>query len=377
MKTTLAWRNVVDNRGRAVVTVGSVCFAILLIYMQLGFYETTRRSSTLVYDQLEFDVVLVSPHYVHLRFAGSFPKQRLAQAEAVDGVSRAVPLYVGNGDYRSRADGSPQEAMVLGVDPVTQPFRLPDVRTMLPKLARTGTAIMDRTTTSRTFGPIEPDTKIEFNGRQLDLIGVFSHGTGFIVDGSLVVGQQTMPSIFPGYSLQRVSIGLVQLDSDADHDRVVRGLQDTLPPDVLVWTRQHVEESERTFFMSVKPSGIFFEAGVVLGFTVGIVVLYQILASEVTRQMKEYATLKAMGYHSAALHSIILQQACIYALLGFIPATGLAFLLYAEMRRQTRLPMVMTGGRVVVVLAVSLLICLSAGWLASRKAHQKDPADLF
>ena len=170
MKTTLAWRNVVDNRARAVITVGSVCFAILLIYMQLGFYETTRRSSTLIYDQLEFDAVLLSPHYVHLRFAGDFPKQRLAQAEAVDGVSRAIPLYVGNGDYRSRADGSPQEAMVLGVDPVTRPFRLPDAQALAPKLAQTGTAIMDRTTTSRTFGPIEPNTQIEFNNRQLDLL---------------------------------------------------------------------------------------------------------------------------------------------------------------------------------------------------------------
>ena len=377
METILAWQNVIDNKIRAAVAVGSVCFAVLLIYMQLGFYDTTRRSSTLVYDQWDFDLLLVSRHYAHLRAPGFLPRRRLWQAKRVSGVADTAALYVFAGDYRNPIDRSLQEAMIVGVEPDKRLFRSPAIQAKVAQLKKTDTAIMDRVTTTPGFGPITPNRMVEFHRKRLQVADVYDGGAGFIADGVLLVGDETMPRLFAGFSRERVSIALVQLEPTADRGQVALALRSVLPDDVQIWTRERVEANEQHFFLGVKPSGILFGAGVVLGFSVGAVVLYQILSGEVTRQLKEYATLKAMGYYAGALNSVVLQQAGMFAVLGYLPATGLAFVFYGIMEKQTKMPFVMTAARIVGVLVLSLALCMFAGWLASRKAHQKDPADLF
>src|SRR5437764_5240818 len=90
MKTPLAWKNITHNKLRTTTSLVGVGFAILLIFMQMGFYDACFRSSTMVFDQLQFDAALVSPQYVHLRASSSILKKRLQQALSVEGVASAV-----------------------------------------------------------------------------------------------------------------------------------------------------------------------------------------------------------------------------------------------------------------------------------------------
>jgi putative ABC transport system permease protein len=376
MKTPLAWNNVTYNKVRTAASLSGVMFAIVLIFMQLGFYDVCFRSSTLIYDQMDFDIALVSPQYVHLRAATSFSRRRIDQAKSVPGVASVTPLYVGNSLFRNPESRNQREIVVMAVDPGAELFKVPEVKENLSKLKKDDTAIMDAVT-GKGYDPVLPGMITEVEDRRLEVVGVYHYGSGFTTDASMVVSDRTFSRMFNGYPLDQVSVGMVKLAPGANLDSVVRGLEGVLPSDVKVWKRSKLETTEQHFYVSLRPLGVMFSFGVLLAFAVGAVILYQILASEIMNKLKEYATLKAMGYSNLYMNKVVLQQAAFFALLGFVPATLMALGMYRITRAATHLPMVMTWQRVVLVLVLSVAMCSVSGLMVSRKVARADPADLF
>jgi len=377
MRTPVALLKFTHRKARTAAALSGVCFSILLMYMQLGFYDSCFRSSTMVFDQLDFDIALVSPQYVHVRFAGTIPRRRLAQAKAVPGVAGAVPFYVGGGTWRNPQTKVQLEILVLGVDPMRQPFRLPDLAAKVAKLKKRDTAIMD-TTALEGYGAVQPGTVSELENRRVEVVDTYAYGSGgFISDAEIVVSDRTLSRLLDGYSLGEVSLGLVRVKPGSDPVAVARDLRAALPADVRVVRRPELEAEEQHFFVRVKAIGIMFTCGVILAFAVGAVILYQIQATEIVNHLREYALLKAIGYSRAYISLLVLKQGALLALLGFLPATLLACGLYALIRSVAHVPTVMTWPRVALVLVLSVSMCSLSGLLVSRKVGRADPADLF
>ena len=376
MRTPLAWLKFTHQPARTAASLSGVCFALLLLFMQLGFYDASFRSSTMVYDLLDFDIALVSPQYIVLGDPGSIPRQRLIQAQAIPGISSAAPVYVGIGDWRNPHTGFQGEILVLGVDPREKTFQHPGPARAMAQLTRNDSALMD-IKARQDFQPLHRGMVAELENRRINIIDTFAHGTGFVSDALIILGDLTFARTFPGRSLDKVSVGLVKLAPGADEAAVVRKLTETLPADVLVWKRSELEAFEQLYFVKVKPIGIMFSSGVALACAVGAATLYQILASEISHHLKDYATLKAVGYSSTFTNKLVLQQGALYALCGFVPATFLAWGLYTLTRLSTNLPMIMTWKRMVLVLILALAMCSFSGLLVCRKVNRADPANLF
>jgi len=375
-QTQLAWANVTHNKARAAAGVSGVAFAVVLLFTQLGFYDTTYRSSTRVYDQLDFDVVLRSPQYAHLRASGTLPRRRLSQAEAIAGVASAVPLYVANGVYQEPESRTHHEVIVLAVDPRTQPFALPAIASNVNRLMEDDTALMDRLTRP-DYDPVMPGQMPRVEGHALRTVGTYAYGTGFIGDATILVSDRTFARVYPGYPLGRVGLGLVKLTPGADRDAVIAALRTALPDDVQVLPRAALEADEQNLFVNVRPIGIMFTSGVILALCVGAVIVYQILSSDITNRLREYATLKAMGHDDRFIRGVVVRQGMIYAALGVLPALPLSLILYAGLQAATNLPMVMTVLRVGFVAVLALVMSVGAALFAIRKVSNADPAELF
>ena len=376
LQTPLAWANITHNKTRSAAGVSGVSFAVLLLFMQLGFYDTSFRSSTLIFDQLDFEVALRSPQYAYLRAPGSIPQRRLYQAAAVPGVRSAAPLYVGNGVYQEPISHLRREVVVLGVDPRTEPFSQAVLAANVRRLALSDTAIMDATTRA-DYDPVRPGQTPSVENRRLEILETYRYGTGFIGDASIVVSDQTYARLFPGAPLSNVSLGLVKIDPDAESTEVIAALRAALPADVEVLSRPALEADEQNLFVRVRPIGVMFTSGVVLAFIVGAVIVYQILSTEIMNRIREYATLKAMGHGNAFVRGVVLQQAVMYAAIAAVPGTIGAFILYNVLARMTNLPMVMTPARLVGVAVLALAMSSGAALLAIRRVSRANPADLF
>ena len=114
-----------------------------------------------------------------------------------------------------------------------------------------------------------------------------------------------------------------------------------------------------------------------MGFIVGVVVVNQVLYSDVNDHLAEYATLKAMGYGDQKLLMVVFQEGVLLAVLGFIPGFGVSIGMYGLLGNLTRIPVAMTLGVAVQVLTATLCMCLISAAVSIRKLQSADPADVF
>jgi putative ABC transport system permease protein len=147
--------------------------------------------------------------------------------------------------------------------------------------------------------------------------------------------------------------------------------------DAIVLSRQQLAEREMNYWKRTSAVGFIFSLGVLVGFVVGGIIVYQILYSDVMNSQPQYATLKAMGYRDPYVIGIVIQQAAILAVVGFVPGLLLSTGLYLMLANVTKLAVVMTLHRAFQVLLLTFVMCVASGSLATRKLVQLDPADVF
>ena len=93
--------------------------------------------------------------------------------------------------------------------------------------------------------------------------------------------------------------------------------------------------------------------------------------------MKEYATVKAIGYRNQYLLAVVFEEAIILAFLGFIPGFVLPIGLYQLAANATALPIYMKASRALIVLILTIIMCAISAAIATRKLQSADPADMF
>jgi putative ABC transport system permease protein len=105
--------------------------------------------------------------------------------------------------------------------------------------------------------------------------------------------------------------------------------------------------------------------------------VYQILYTDVSDHLAEYATLKAMGYKNSFLEFVVFQEAIILAALGYIPGFAISLGLYDLTKKATFLPIGMAFDRALLVFVLTVIMCSISGIIAVRRLRKLDPADIF
>lgn len=390
----LALSNLAHERGRTAVSVTGAAFAVVLVFMQYGFLGALYDTATLLYDRLAFDLLLTSSEYLELSRPGTMDRARLAQAGSVAGVADVVPLMSETALWRNPTDdptrgGKRWQISVLGVDPgrLGETF-LPPGRGLFGSpageaearadLAQLDSVLLDRRSRPDFGDPaaMPPGTVVEVSGRRIELAGYFELGTGFSFTGMLLTNEQTFPTIArlpPG----RVTFGLVKVAPGDDPAAVADRLRAELPRDVLVFTRDQINDHERVFWVERNAIGQFLTFGVSLALLVGAVFIYQMMVADIKKHLPEYATLKAMGYRYGYLFRVVVWQALLLAVAGYAIGLAASLVLYEMTRQQAHLPVRMTGERLALVLALAVGMCVGSALVAVRKLRTADPADLF
>jgi putative ABC transport system permease protein len=385
MAIKLAWHNLLHNKVKTGVAIAGVVFAIVLMFMQLGFLEAVKASATLVYDQLAFDICIRSKDYLNLADARTFPRQRLQQAAAISGVERAVPLSVAVGAWRNPQVGYRLAALCLGVPHASKVFRSAAIQGPVEKQLRQPDAMLVDTKTRWEFGPRDGKrfgkqdvgTRVEINNVAFQIVGEYACGTGLANGGAVIMEESALQQISPTLGPNAASLGLIRVAGGDDIQTVAAALRSALPDDVDVLTRPEVLRGEVAYWVYDTNYGLIFQMGVAISLVVGIAIVYQVLVSDVASLLPEYATLKAIGYGNRYLARVILEQSLAMAVLGFLCGCVLSLGLYALTAAGAQIPVRMTWTNFAVVLLLSVLMCAGSGLGAVRKAFQAEPADLF
>jgi putative ABC transport system permease protein len=381
-KIPLAWLQLSHEKIRLLVAIAGISFADILMFMQLGFRDALFDSAVKFHTNVSGDVFLVGPQSTALIAMKSFPRRRLYQALAFNGVESVTPIYLGFEIWKNPVEKNTRQIMVIGFNPADkQLFKLPGVAENIDKMRLPDTFLFDDK--SRTqFGPIGKlfadgkRVQTEVGGRKIDVGGIFSLGASFGADGNIMTSDTNFVRLFDR-DTGLIDVGVIKLKPGTNVPATIAAMKAYYPKDVKVFSKEEFIDFEKSYWQTGTSIGFIFTLGTIMGFIVGIVIVYQILYTDVADHLSEYATLKAMGYTDFYLLTVVFQEALILSIVGFFPGMLAAVGLYTMTRNATNLPLLMTVARATTVLLLTMIMCTISGAIAVRKLRAADPADMF
>ena len=378
----LAWRQLISSRARLVSAIAGVMFACVLVFMQLGFRAALFDSASNLPRALQGELFLVNPLTLVMFRPEPIARVRASQTLADPDVTQAVPLYLAQTKFRNPDTGRQRTIQLIGFDPEAGAVAFSGLAPLVPLLKRVDTIAFDRRSRPE-FGDVAGRLErggpydVEVGGRAMNLVGLVSLGTSFGADGNAVMTETNFRRIVKERQASKTDLVAIRLKPGADAQAVKARLATILPPDVIVLTGAELIAWERSYWEKGTPIGFIFSFGSLMGLVVGMVIVYQILFSDIATHLREYATLKAIGYSNHYLRLVVMAAALMLAVLGFVPGFLSAIGLYGMTAKATLLPLGMAADRAVVVFGLIFVMCALASLLAMRKLADADPADMF
>jgi putative ABC transport system permease protein len=381
-RTPLGWLQLKKSKSRLMVAIAGIAFADLLMFAQLGIQAALFDSNTALNRGMDADIIIGSTQYRDLSLANTLPRRRLYQIKDIPGVQSAEPLYISAIVWKNPQTLRKTQLMLVGQGLDRPAFTFDEINQNLDKLKQPDTFLFDRSSRG-TYADVVAkvaagqSVKTEVQRRTIEVTGLFSLGASFATDGTLIASTETFLSFFPERSSGQITLGLIKVKPGVDPDLVLAQIKAILPPDTMASTKQQYVDDEQAYWQQSTPIGLIFSFGTIMSFVVGMVIVFQILSTDVNEHMSEYATFKAMGYRDRYLLAIVLEQSLILATLGFIPGLALAVGQYTLIRNLGALPIAMTVGRLVLVFSLTVVMCVVSGAITTRRLQSADPADNF
>lgn len=380
----VAWLQLKRQPIRYLVAVTGIGFAALLMFMQLGFQSGLLTSATTFYQALITDLVVISPGTRDSGAFQQFPQSQLYQSLGVPGVSDVIPVYVANVNAQQMGGIKPTSLRLIGFDPNQQILDLAPVREQIDRIRTPGYVLFDAAGNSNT-GPVAAAVKAQGSqtmilsdySKTFRVVGLFRLGSTFAADSNLISSDTTALQLaYKQINEGEISMGLIRVTDPAAIASVQRHLRALYGSQLQVFTKPELIANEQNYWNTSSSFGIIFGFGTIMGLLVGVIV-YQVLYTDVSDHLHEYATLKALGFRNRFLLILVLQEASILAISSFVPALVASAALYAFLTAVSGIQIVMTTDKTVLVFSLTIGVCAVAAAIALNKLRDAYPASVF
>lgn len=377
----VAWLQLAGDKKRFFVALLGITFAVAMMLFQMGLRSALYKQVVGPLELIDGEVVIVGANYEYFGVGKGFAEVRLHQSRAVSDVESAAGIKLGCMSFKNVDDGRERDIFVIAYDPSKNVFLSPDIKKSQEYLKRDGAVLFDSLSRSQ-YGNVAKEfekkhsVRTEIAGKRAIVKGLVKIGATFAADGNVITSLRTFSQVWPEPD-GVYSVGVLKLRKGANPEKVVEQLKKVLPSDVNVMTKKQFIANEKNYWAERTPIGFVIGASMAVAIFVGAVIVYQILYTDVTDHLSEYATLKAIGFSDSFFVWIIVQESFILSILGFIPGAGLAELLYVLTRNVAGMQTYMSISSLATVFGLSLSMCLIAGLLATKKLRKANPADIF
>jgi putative ABC transport system permease protein len=376
MKVPLAWRILTYDKRRTALALIGIFMAILLVFVELGFFYAVPRGGLLLYDNMRFDLLLTSNQYEYQAQPGAFPLGQLERVRSSPDVADATPIYFGFAKWKSGERDLWPDFFMIGFDPASHIFIPDSIDRQAAALDRVDTVLVD-SATRPIFGPLGTGRVVEIDDRKVTIGGQYVLGTGFMGLGVALASTANFARLLPQRGPAIVNLGAIRLKAGVDPGRAAGDLQKLAGANTRIFTRQELDAHEAAYWTTRTSVGIIFGSGLLISLVVGTMIVYQIVSTQVGRQLPQFATLKAIGYRDRSLAATVSAMSLLIVIVGFIPALAAALGLYSLIRRETLLPVTMSEMRLLAVFAAALGMAVISALLSVSVLRRADPADVF
>ncbi len=366
---SIAIETLIADRAKLLTALVGVIFSIVLINIQGGFFLGLIGRASLMVDYSQADIWIGHKNMHNVDFPRDIPRRWIQRVRAVPGVKQADPYLLGWADV-ALPSGGWESSVVVGIQRgrlMGSPWNLDQPNS--EAILRTDGFMFDRSEAEKLENPALGDLR-EIGGRRARVTGTTHDITGFLV----------APYLFTTYEraaayLQKspavCSYYLVQIEPHANLEQVRDAIRRRVP-DLDVYTRNEYAQISINFWLTRTGLGISFGTATLLGLLVGMVMVAQTLYALVLDRIGEFGTLKAIGATERQIHSILLAQALVMAIVGAVLGLGLTWAvqsLYSTPRAPIVIPWWLSMGGFLLVLA----ICTVSSLLPYHRVRKLDP----
>jgi putative ABC transport system permease protein len=142
------------------------------------------------------------------------------------------------------------------------------------------------------------------------------------------------------------------------------------------WTRSDLAQANEASMFEEGILVVIIGGCVVLGTIIGIAITWQTLRGAIMANIKEFASLRALGVSMGSLRRIIMELSFWVGIVGVLAAAGLTWLV-SLLAMANAVIIAITPGMLVVVGGGLILIAMMSGFLSLGVLKNSQPADLL
>lgn len=369
----LAWRNLVHDKVRLLVTVTGVVFAVVLIVVQFGLFLGFATTTSGLIDHSKADLWVMSARVPYIEVGVPFSERKLSTVLATPGVGRATK-YIARFSQWQRRDGRQESVQVVGFNPdlpLGGPWNV--VQGNVADLKLDDNVFIDELYKEK-LGVEKVGDVFEIRGHRARVAG-FTRGIRSFTTSPYVFTSFKNAQNYATVAEDQTIFILVSADGLTDVETVRARLVSRLK-DVDVFTTGRFSSMTRFYWMFTTGAGVAVLLAALLGLVVGVVVVAQTIYATTMDHLREYGTLKAMGATNRYLYRVIIQQAAISAVAGYTLAMIVSWFVVrgsAKGGAAILLPWPVAVG----MLGLTILMCTAAALVSINKVTRLDPAAVF
>jgi putative ABC transport system permease protein len=369
----LAWKNLLHDRVRLVVTLTGIVFALVLIAVQFGMFLGFLDTSANIVERNSADLWISAPGIPHVNGGSPINESKRWKALQVPGVASTANFTVFFVNWKL-PNGAYESCQIAGFDldsGMGGPWNL--VAGSVDDLRGEDTVIIDELY-KKKLGVERLGDTLEINGKRARIVG-FTRGIRSFTTAPYVFTSFKNAQTYMRLREHETIFILVRTTPGADLAAVKAGLRAAVPG-VEVFTRADMLARTQNYWVFGTGAGTTTLMGAMLGLLVGIVVVAQTIYAATIDHLKEFGTLKAMGATNGQIYQVIILQSVLAAVMGYALGISIA-LTVVHATTSTDLLIKLPWQVALGIFGLTLFMCMSASLLSIRKATTIDPAMVF
>jgi putative ABC transport system permease protein len=378
----LAWRQLVSKRKSLLATISGNVVAFILIFMQLAFEQGIYAAGTSLHHILQADAVMINPASINIGRMRPLNRATYGSLLAHPSISEAAMISTTVASWRSPLDGLQRPALMLGIPidrDVIAPQWAADWNTS--QLEIPGTVLFDQEARPELGGEVIPKIlsgksgfEFQINDHVVQPKQIYPFRFPICTEGTIITSLETFNYIMASPSEATTAL-LISLKDRSMHSmrRTVARMNRDLPPDAQIFTKKQWIKRETKFWAENTPVGILFRFGVFIGACVSSVFIYQILLSDITAHLSEYATLRAIGYGRWYLRRVVFFQGLFLTVISCPLAMIVSSVLIRLWTNFTKIPLTLTAANILGVIGLGLAVASLSALLATKELACADP----
>lgn len=365
---SIARKNLFGEPVRFLIAAGGVAFATLLILIMVALYRGFLTRITSFFEKIPADLFVVQEGVRDMFHSPSLlPNRLLSKIEATEGVERADRFVYRIAPFEH--DGKPLDAFLIGFD-TERDFNGPPEMEEGKRVPERDEVVIDRVFAQRN--DIKIGDTLTIAKRDFRVVGI-AREAHLIFNQFFFIPIRDMEELFELEDF--TNFFAVSLAAGTDPSDVIHRLQDDLPGTNVLTHKEFLENHKRELLTGFRP---ILTVLVAIGLAIAAAIVGLVIYNSTIEKSREYGILKALGMTNSRLYAVVLEQAILAGVAGFLTGIGLAAALIRIL--EVKVPEFVTAlvtKDVALVGAALLFVSLFAAILPALRINRIDPALVF